>query len=437
VGDKTVDNTKIDTTGLDLGNFNSTYYYKPITYSTENNIGTFTNGGTAKLEDNTITLDKITAGDKVTFSIDVKNNSDVAIQYRTVISCSGDTTLFSGLKFTVGDVDFSQVSLYKSAYKPLKVGEGDATVNISVELPLDAGNTYQNNKSTKITYAIEAVQGNADTSKGSKDYYEYAPVGAEGVKFTSENITTTDDGNGIILTSANIDQTATEVVIPSEVNGVPVTEIGEKAFYQNDIIESVIIPSSVTIIAEEAFDGCSNLKTVQLSKGLVQIGREAFYYTDLSSIYIPDTVKYINSTTFGIKDDDDEDEYEDYSFTVYYGGTQEQWNNIKLLNYGTEVGTLSTSGSALNYDTEPFSNCKILLTLAFANAGNKSGAIPEELTIYFESTGEDDITGKESVTYKRYTLSEDDQLTYQAYYVFVEKSEYDKINFEKTEEADS
>jgi hypothetical protein len=62
---------------------------------------------------------------------------------------------------------------------------------------------------------------------------------------------------------------ATFVNIPPMMSGQngehPVVKIGEGAFFNNDIIETVIIPSSVQSIGATAFYSCSNLKNVTVN----------------------------------------------------------------------------------------------------------------------------------------------------------------------------
>ena len=120
--------------------------------------GTFTNGGTAKLEEDykTLTLDKMTPGDKVTFKIIVKNNSNVGVKYRTRISLSKDTGLYDGLSVKIGEFEGLSVTDWDS----LAVGSTDKELNCEVSLPSDKGNTYQDT-SCKLSFSVEAVQGNA------------------------------------------------------------------------------------------------------------------------------------------------------------------------------------------------------------------------------------------------------------------------------------
>lgn len=122
-------------------------------------LGVFTNGGTAKIEENNLILDKLTPGDKVTFEIAVKNNSDVKIKYRTLVKSIEDNGLFAGLKVKIADDTFTGEDI-ESKWVKYNVGEGNQTITVSVELPSDAGNEYQE-KSCKLAYSVEAVQSNA------------------------------------------------------------------------------------------------------------------------------------------------------------------------------------------------------------------------------------------------------------------------------------
>lgn len=52
--------------------------------------------------------------------------------------------------------------------------------------------------------------------------------------------------------------------IPSEINGMPVTSIGNNCVTYNDYVENVVIPASVTDIGAYAFYNCRNLKDVYI-----------------------------------------------------------------------------------------------------------------------------------------------------------------------------
>ena len=134
--------------------------------------GQFMNGGTASYDavSNTLTLDKMTPGDKVTFNINLTNNdSNVKFKYQTIISCESDDGLLSGLEFKINSTKFDGLN-NKSDWID---GDGLTTsvLNCSVFLPCNAGNEYQG-KSCKVSYTIKAVQGNALTSNPDTNVIE-------------------------------------------------------------------------------------------------------------------------------------------------------------------------------------------------------------------------------------------------------------------------
>jgi hypothetical protein len=75
-------------------------------------------------------------------------------------------------------------------------------------------------------------------------------------------------------------------------------EIGSRAFYFNDKIESVVIPSSVTSINENAFYGSSNLTSITFNEGLTYIGSSAFAVTNISRVVLPNSVTSVNKSAF-------------------------------------------------------------------------------------------------------------------------------------------
>lgn len=127
-------------------------------------LSVFANGGTAELnaEGNTLSLNRVTPGDKVEFDIVGENDSDVITQYRYIIECVGDTKLMSGLVVTINGTSYPVLSSYTSEWMELlPTTETIDTVHVAIELPVKAGNEYQN-KETAIKVTVEAVQGNAD-----------------------------------------------------------------------------------------------------------------------------------------------------------------------------------------------------------------------------------------------------------------------------------
>jgi len=62
------------------------------------------------------------------------------------------------------------------------------------------------------------------------------------------------------------------VHIPPKIGGELVLGISESAFYQNTTLASVIIPGSVKLITQGAFEGCTGLTNIIFSEGVRYIG---------------------------------------------------------------------------------------------------------------------------------------------------------------------
>ncbi len=86
------------------------------------------------------------------------------------------------------------------------------------------------------------------------------------------------------------------VIIPSILDGCPVTAVGERAFYHS-IAYDVTIPGCVRIISTEAFDG-SCLIRVDIQNGAQWIGKDAFARTSLISVNLPTSLTTIQSSAF-------------------------------------------------------------------------------------------------------------------------------------------
>ncbi len=87
--------------------------------------------------------------------------------------------------------------------------------------------------------------------------------------------------------------------IPSIVDGLSVTGIGDSAFNGLWRISSITIPNSITYIGANAFYGCSGLTSITLPNSVISIGPYAFSGCyELTSINIPDRVTSIESGVF-------------------------------------------------------------------------------------------------------------------------------------------
>ena len=116
---------------------------------------------------------------------------------------------------------------------------------------------------------------------------------------------------------------STNVSIPSKIDNKKVTTVGRKAFYGNNKLKSVKIPSTVDTILSMSFDSCvklenvvipnsvkklgnasffscTRLKSVTLSKKLESIGKACFYNCPkLKSVTLPGSLRSIGAYIFG------------------------------------------------------------------------------------------------------------------------------------------
>ncbi len=90
------------------------------------------------------------------------------------------------------------------------------------------------------------------------------------------------------------------VVIPDTINEKKVVEIGEAAF-DATLIESVVVPESVTKIGRYAFRRCGKLTDVTIKGNVETIEAGTFNFCSvLKNVTLPDTVKTIEDNAFGV-----------------------------------------------------------------------------------------------------------------------------------------
>ena len=135
-----------------------------------------------------------------------------------------------------------------------------------------------------------------------------------------------------------------KVDIPAELGGKPVTSIGDYAFVYCSSLTEVTIPEGVTSIGVGAFGACSNLTKVIIAEGVTSIGERAFEgCSNLTKVIIPEGVTSIGGGAFracsrltevtipkSVTSIGDRAFYDCEALaTVYYGGTQEDWDALK------------------------------------------------------------------------------------------------------------
>lgn len=89
------------------------------------------------------------------------------------------------------------------------------------------------------------------------------------------------------------------ITMPSKIDGMPVTSIGDWAFRDCTGLTSIMIPNSVTSIGNGTFNGCSSLTSITIPDSVTSIGYYAFWdCSGLTSITIPNSVTSIGYVAF-------------------------------------------------------------------------------------------------------------------------------------------
>ncbi len=98
------------------------------------------------------------------------------------------------------------------------------------------------------------------------------------------------------VTITDCEKTITSVIIPSEIEGCPVTSIGDYAFYYCTSLTSVEIPDSITSIGYAAFCGCLSLTIVTIPNSVMNIVVDAFEScTSLTAIDVDEGNEFYSS----------------------------------------------------------------------------------------------------------------------------------------------
>ena len=101
----------------------------------------------------------------------------------------------------------------------------------------------------------------------------------------------------IILTQ--YDGKEENIIIPSEINNIPVTSLGASLFSNCDFIKDVKMSNNVLDIGFKTFYNCKSLKNIILSNNLESINYGAFQLcSSLGEILIPKSVNYISIDNF-------------------------------------------------------------------------------------------------------------------------------------------
>lgn len=241
------------------------------------------------------------------------------------------------------------VSALSEGYYTYTVSNGEAeiiecnsSINGDITIPLTLGGypvttigeyAFRNcNSLTSITISNSVINIRA-----------YAFFGCSGITSIMLSCSTISIGDGAFnncvgLESITIPDSVTSVgysafsgcySLKSVILSNNITSIKHFTFSGCSNLTNIIIPNNVISIGDTAFYGCSSLKGMIIPKNVTSIGSSAFSGCDsLINITIPNSIKNIGSFAF---------EYCDNLKNVFYCGTEEEWNNISIDSYNTDL----------------------------------------------------------------------------------------------------
>ncbi|WP_295218473.1 leucine-rich repeat domain-containing protein, partial [Ruminococcus sp.] len=182
---------------------------------------------------------------------------------------------------TLGDYAFGYCDNLTTIYMPVSVTSWGYGVSYDC---LSLSDVYYEGTSTEWEN-IDQGEANGYLLNIATTHYNYVYPDGTG---TSSGLTFTVSGGEATLTDCT--STASEIVIPSEYEGYPVTAIGENAFYDCDTLVSVTIPQGVTTLGDYAFGYCDNLTTIYMPVSVTSWGYGVSYdCLSLSDVYYEGT----------------------------------------------------------------------------------------------------------------------------------------------------
>lgn len=142
--------------------------------------------------------------------------------------------------------------------------------------------------------ALSVSAETADISTADEDSGVFIDISGDA---TYGVFTYRENETGITITSCQTSATAAD--IPSEIDGKPVTEIGDAAFMNCEFLTNLVIPAPVQKVGESAFSNCPMLCTVTLPEGLTELGEGAFESCSmLSQVALPSTLTELPEAAF-------------------------------------------------------------------------------------------------------------------------------------------
>ena len=245
----------------------------------------------------------------VNLSLDSSSNSS------QINSASSETSVETAteIETTPYDIDWDE---YSSEERKIKTLKNDSFIyDVYPELVSITG-YLGNNTVIEIPSHLENLPVTViDSISGT---IEGSPVNYDFVHYKVKNVIIPETVIRIDRYAFGFCEGLEKIEIPDNVYS-----LGEEAFSHCTNLKSVKLSNNIRSLLRSTFATCQSLKSVIMPENLEFIGDNCFDICELTSIYIPASVKEIHKdsiSTLALMNITD----------IYYGGTKEQANNIEI-----------------------------------------------------------------------------------------------------------
>lgn len=189
------------------------------------------------------------------------------------------------------------------------------------------------------SYSVSGVSGDKSALKSyavpaEHDGLPVTRIGDEAFwRCTSLRSVTLPDGITYIGDRAFAQCAISEIIIPDTV-----TEIGYAAFGMCESLKEITIPESVTVLEARAFYACTALQKVYYRASVADIGvgmfentyvvsgGDIYTHTSLKEVYLCVAVEKIHYTAFS----------GNFLTDVYFAGSEDEWEEVYFYKYGED-----------------------------------------------------------------------------------------------------
>lgn len=252
--------------------------------------------------------------------IDPQNTSDlsIAVEANTDSPVVGTNVIFTITATNNGPLDATAVLVKNKIPSGFTIvdfetslGEYDATtgiwtignlnnqetVTLTIEVTVNSTGDYNN------TASISGGQADLTEANNSSSFIFTPTQLTADILFTYE-ISEGDDKfvtiTGLSEVWKNLSGTyKSDITVPNEIQGDPVTVIGTEAFEDFSELVNVVLPNTIKTIDSRAFNDCTGLKNINIPNSVTYIGFNSFSNcSSLASLSIPNGVIAIKEGAF-------------------------------------------------------------------------------------------------------------------------------------------